>query len=176
MMNDNRKGLGAIWAVLIVAMLLLSFPSLISCSSIDCPVQNRVYTTYGLLKSDGTTDTLKVDTLSITTKRADDTDTLLLNRAIGITNFELNISYTQPEDVFYFTLLDTLGNTYRDTVCVQKENYPHFESVDCQAAYFHQLTDVRSTHHAIDSIVINYPTVNYDETHEHFHVYFKARY
>lgn len=176
MMNDNRKGLGAIWAVLIVAMLLLSFPSLISCSSIDCPVQNRVYTTYSLLKSDGTTDTLKVDTLSITTKRADDTDTLLLNRAIGITNFELNISYTQPEDVFYFTLLDTLGNTYRDTVCVQKENYPHFESVDCQAAYFHQLTDVRSTHHAIDSIVINYPTVNYDETHEHFHVYFKARY
>ena len=176
MMNDNRKGLGAIWAVLIVAMLLLSFPSLISCSSIDCPVQNRVYTTYGLLKSDGTTDTLKVDTLSITTKRADDTDTLLLNRAVGITNFELNISYTQPEDVFYFTLLDTLGNTYRDTICVQKENYPHFESVDCQAAYFHQLTDVRSTHHAIDSIVINYPTVNYDETHEHFHVYFKARY
>ena len=175
-MNDNRKGLGAIWAVLIVAMLLLSFPSLISCSSIDCPVQNRVYTTYGLLKSDGTTDTLKVDTLSITTKRADDTDTLLLNRAIGITNFELNISYTQPEDVFYFTLLDTLGNTYRDTICVQKENYPHFESVDCQAAYFHHLTDVRSTHHAIDSIVINYPTVNYDETHEHFHVYFKARY
>lgn len=176
MMNDNRKGLGAIWAVLIVAMLLLSFPSLISCSSIDCPVQNRVYTTYGLLKSDGTTDTLKVDTLSITTKRADDTDTLLLNRAVGITNFELNISYTQPEDVFYFTLLDTLGNTYRDTICVQKENYPHFESVDCQAAYFHHLTDVRSTHHAIDSIVINYPTVNYDETHEHFHVYFKARY
>ena len=176
MMNDNRKGLGAIWAVLIVAMLLLSFPSLISCSSIDCPVQNRVYTTYGLLKSDGTTDTLKVDTLSITTKRADDTDTLLLNRAIGITNFELNISYTQPEDVFYFTLLDTLGNTFRDTICVQKENYPHFESVDCQAAYFHHLTDVRSTHHAIDSIVINYPTVNYDETHEHFHVYFKARY
>lgn len=176
MMNDNRKGLGAIWAVLIVAMLLLSFPSLISCSSIDCPVQNRVYTTYGLLKSDGTTDTLKVDTLSITTKRADDTDTLLLNRAVGITNFELNISYTQPEDVFYFTLLDTLGNTYRDTICVQKENYPHFESVDCQAAYFHHLMDVRSTHHAIDSIVINYPTVNYDETHEHFHVYFKARY
>ena len=176
MMNDNKKGLGAIWAVLIVAMLLLSFPSLISCSSIDCPVQNRVYTTYGLLKSDGTTDTLKVDTLSITTKRADDTDTLLLNRAVGITNFELNISYTQPEDVFYFTLLDTLGNTYRDTICVQKENYPHFESVDCQATYFHQLTDVRSTHNAIDSIVINYPTVNYDETHEHFHVYFKARY
>ena len=176
MMNDNKKGLGVIWAVLIVAMLLLSFPSLISCSSIDCPVQNRVYTTYGLLKADGTTDTLKVDTLSIATKRADDTDTLLLNRAVGITNFELNISYTQPEDVFYFTLLDTLGNTYRDTICVQKENYPHFESVDCQAAYFHHLTDVRSTHHAIDSIVINYPTVNYDETHEHFHVYFKARY
>ena len=131
---------------------------------------------YNLLKADGTTDTLKVDTLFISTKRTDGTDTLLLNRAVGITNFELNISYTQPEDVFYYTLLDTLGNTYRDTVYVQKEDYPRFESVDCQAAYFHRLTGIRSTHNVIDSIVINNSTVNYDATNEHFHVYFKARY
>ena len=172
----NGKGLRVVWTVLAMTFLMLHFSSLISCSSIDCPVQNKVYTVYNLLKANGTTDTLKVDTLSITTKRADDTDTILLNRAVGITTFDLNISYTQPEDVFYFTLCDTLGNTYRDTVYVQKEDFPHFESVDCQAAYFHQLTGVHSTHYAIDSIVINHPTVNYDATNEHFHVYFKARY
>ena len=147
-----------------------------ACTSIDCPVENRVYTVYNLLKSDGTTDTLKVDTLTIISKRADGTDSTLLNRATGITTFDMNISYTQPEDVFYYTLLDTLGNTYHDTVYIKKEDYPHFESVDCQATYFHKLTDVRTTHHIIDSIVINHSTVNYDATNEHFHIYFKARY
>lgn len=174
--KTNGKGLKTMWTVLMAAALILHFAGLLSCSSIDCPVQNKVYTVYDLLKADGTTDTLKVDTLSIITKRVDDTDTTLLNRAVGITTFDLNISYTQPEDVFYFTLLDTLGNVYHDTVYVQKEDYPHFESVDCQAAYFHQLTGVRSTHNVIDSIVINNSTVNYDATNEHFHVYLKARY
>lgn len=147
-----------------------------ACTSIDCPVQNRIYTVYNLLKADGTTDTLKVDTLTIKTKRADKSDTTLLNRATGITTFELDISYTLPEDTLYVTLLDTLGHTYRDTIYVKKENYPHFESVDCQAAFFHQLTGIRTTHHIIDSIMINNPNVNYDATNEHFHLYFKARY
>ena len=147
-----------------------------ACTSIDCPVQNKVYTVYSLKKANGTTDTLKVDTLTITIKRADGTDSTLLNRATGISTFDLNISYTQPEDVFYYTLLDTLGNTYHDTIYIKKEDEPHFESVDCQATYFHRLTDVRFTQHIIDSVVINHSTVNYDTSNEHFHVYFKARY
>lgn len=147
-----------------------------ACTSIDCPVQNTVYTVYNMMKADGTTDTLKFDTLSIISRRSDMTDTTLLNRATGITTFDLSISYTLQEDTLCFILLDTLGNTYRDTVYIKKENYPHFESVDCQAAFFHHLTDVRCTHHIIDSIVINHSTVNYDATNEHFHIYFKARY
>lgn len=164
------------WGMLMGVFLMIHLSLFLSCTSIDCPVQNNVYTVYNLLKSNGTTDTLKVDTLTITTKRADGTDTTLLNRAVGITTFDMNISYTQPEDVFYYTLLDTLGNTYRDTIYVKKDDYPHFESVDCQATYFHLLTDVRTTHHIIDSIVINHATVNYDATNEHFHIYLKARY
>ena len=159
----------------IVAFFLVLL-GIAACTSIDCPVQNRVYTVYNLQKADGSKDTLTVDTLTITTKRADDTDTTLLNKATGVASFELNISYTQPEDVFYFTLLDTLGNKYQDTIRIKKEDYPHFESVDCQASYFHKLTAVSTTRHIIDSVVINNSTVNYDATNEHFHIYFKARY
>lgn len=159
--------------IIVFALILMAVGA---CTSIDCPVQNKVYTVYSLKKADGTTDTLKVDTLTITIKRANGTDSILQNSATGITTFDLNISYTQPEDVFYYTLLDTLGNTYHDTVYVKKEDEPHFESVDCQATYFHRLTEVRSTHHIIDSVVINHSTVNYDTTKEHFHIYFKARY
>lgn len=147
-----------------------------ACTSIDCPVQNSVYAVYGLLKANGTTDTLTVDSLSVTTLRANQTVDTLLDRITGKSTFDIPISYTQPEDTLFFTLLDTLGNSYRDTVYLKKDNYPHFESVDCQASYFHRLTDVRSTHHIIDSIVINNPTVNYEATSEHFYLYLKARY
>ncbi len=149
---------------------------MVACTSIDCPVQNRVYTLYTLEKANGDDDTLKVDTLFITTERADGTDSLLLNGVTGISSFELPISYTQPEDVFCVTLCDTLGNIYEDTIWVKKDNFPHFESVDCQATYFHQLTGVRYTENIIDSVVIDNSTVNYDASNEHFHIYFKDRY
>lgn len=159
-------------------IILFVFTAIVigACTSIDCPVQNSVYTVYGLLKANGTTDTLKVDTLSVTTLRANQTVDTLLDRITGKSTFDIPISYTQPEDTLFFTLLDTLGNSYRDTVYLKKNNYPHFESVDCQASYFHRLTNVRSTHHIIDSIVINNPTVNYEATSEHFYLYLKARY
>jgi hypothetical protein len=159
-------------------IILFVFTAIVigACTSIDCPVQNSVYTVYGLLKANGTTDTLTVDSLSVTTLRANQTVDTLLDRITGKSTFDIPISYTQPEDTLFFTLLDTLGNSYRDTVYLKKDNYPHFESVDCQASYFHRLTDVRSTHHIIDSIVINNPTVNYEATSEHFYLYLKARY
>ena len=74
------------------------------------------------------------------------------------------------------TLLDTMGNTYRDTIWVEKSNQPHFESVDCQISYFHTILSVKSTHHIIDSLSINNSQVNYDASKEHFHLYLKDRY
>ena len=64
---------------------------------------------------------------------------------------------------------------YVDTVRIKKENFAHFESVDCQAAYFHEITSVMTTHNIIDSIVIKNPNVNYDATTAHFNLYFKAQ-
>ena len=147
-----------------------------ACTQIDCPVENRVYTLYDLLKEDGTTDTLNVDTLYISTKKEDGTLDTLVRQAVGITYYELAISYDRPQDEFYYALHDTLGNVYKDTVRVSKEDTPHFESVDCQPTFFHKITDVTTTHHIIEDIEINNPTVNYNATEEHFHIYFKARY
>ena len=67
-----------------------------------------------------------------------------------------------------------LGCIGINTICIKKENYPHFESVDCQAAYFHKITAVSSTQHIIESIHLNNPDVNYD-TNENIHLYLKAR-
>ena len=156
-------------------VVFLFVATLVACTQIDCPVQNLVYTNYALKKADGSTDTLKTDTLWIITRRADGTDTLLLNALCGstATKFSLPISYTQPEDVFITLLTDTAGYAYIDTILIKKENYPHFESVDCQASYFHEVTAVSTTHNAFDSIAIHHSSVNYDTSNDHFYLYVK---
>ena len=156
-------------------VVILAIAALTACTSIDCPVENLVFTRYAFLKADGKLDTLKTDSLWIKTRRVDSTDTLLLNCLCGeeATDFALQISHTQPEDVFVTLLIDSVGNGYLDTIRVKKENYPHFESVDCQAAYFHKITDVSITHHAFDSIIIHHSNVNYEKTNVHFYLYRK---
>ncbi len=145
-----------------------------ACSGVECPLDSLVYTQYQLLKADGQADTLR-DTLTITTIQMDGNDTVLINRTVNAMEFSLPISYTNPEDVFYFYVADTLGNTTRDQVIVSKENKAHFESINCAPAYFHTLTSVTYTNNSIDSIVIINPEVNYDITLKHFSIYFKHR-
>ena len=156
--------------------MCLTVIAVAACTSIDCPVQNTVYTVYSLNKADGTADTLGVDTMWLWTQRADGKDTLLVNRLCGTsaTGFNLPISYTQPEDVICLALDDTTS-FYIDTIRIKKENIPHFESVDCQASYFHIITNVSVTHHIVDSIVISNPNVNYDSNTTHLKLYLKAR-
>ena len=166
-----------------------------SCSSIDCPMNNTVYTKYGLYKSDGTVDTLK-DTLTVVTKqRIGDQDPVALNRSVNTTSMDIPISYQGDEDVLYFLRsfpyryettvineegieVDTILNLtlyVTDTVTVVKTNRKHFESIDCTPSFFHTISNVKYTRNGIDSIVINNPEVNYDASKEHFRVYFKSR-
>jgi hypothetical protein len=129
------------------------------------------------MKHDGTPDTLIIDSLYIWTKRIDGTDTLLINGLCdkSASSFSLHISHIQPEDVFFTLLCDTAGNQWADTFRIKKIDRPHFESVDCQAAYFHELQATATTHHIIDSITIHHPYVDYDVTNTHLYFYFKSR-
>ena len=167
----------------------------LSCSSIDCPMNNTVSTKYALYKSDGTADTLR-DTLTvITLQRIADHDPVALNRSVNTTTMDIPISYQSDEDVLYFvrsfpylyettvineegievdTILE-LAAYVTDTVTVVKTNRKHFESIDCAPSFFHTIRNVIYTRNAIDSIVINNPEVNYDPSKEHFRVYFKSR-
>lgn len=151
----------------LVAVLLVS-----ACSTIDCPVQNTVYTVYNLYTSDQRVDTLR-DTMYVYAHRRDGSDTLLFNSGIGLTAFSLPISYSHPEDTIFFLTMKDRAVATVDTVFIKKEDIPHFESVDCSASFFHRLTAVRSTHYAIDSIVISKNFVDYDATSPHFHLYLK---
>lgn len=154
---QSLRPLGAV--VLLLAGVLLA-----ACSSVDCPLNNTVYTNYKLM---GTVTTLP-DTLTITTTRTDGYDSVLINRQVNTDSFSLPMSYGRAADTLYIHV-----NALVDTLRIEKTNTPHFESVDCGVAYFHTITGVQYTRHAIDSIVINHKDVNYDATHQHFHIYFK---
>ena len=154
------------WLALIAVVLL------VSCSSIDCPVNNVVDTRYRFYSTAG--DSLKLmDTLSVTSTRKDGTDSLILNKLSEKYSFSLPISYSHPEDVLVFQFKKG-SSIVADTVWVKKDDYPHFESVDCNAVFFHTLTAVRNTTNLIDSVVIKNPSVNYDNTTVHFYIYPKV--
>lgn len=146
---------------------------LAACSSIDCPLNNRVYARYRLA---GTVTHL-ADTMTISTNRSDDgSDTVLINMQAPTDSFSLPVSYHAGTDIFYIELRDTAGQHYTDTLEIEKTNEPHFESVDCSANYFHTLTAVTCTHNAVDSVRIINNKVDYDNSKTHFLIYFRPHY
>jgi hypothetical protein len=82
------------------------------------------------------------------------------------------VSYQSPVDTLVF---ETIRLAAIDTVWLEKQDIPHFESVDCSALFFHNITAVRSTHIGIDTIIITNPTVDYDPSNPHLYIRFKAR-
>lgn len=163
---------------------LLALLVLVACSSVDCPVQNTVYTSYRVYDSDGRPDTLRY-VMNVFTERAasaDSTDSLnydgyvdslLLSSASRLMEFQLPISYQRAEDTLRFEFLAADSTWICDTVYIAKTNQAHFESVDCQMSFFHDITGVRHTHNVIERIDINRPSVNYDPEPEQFHIVFK---
>lgn len=143
-----------------------------ACSTIDCPLNNRVYATFKLA---GSVTTL-TDSLTVSTTRAatDGGDTILVNRSTATDSLSLPLSYSHDKDTYFFSLAKADTNiVVTDTVVVAKTNTPHFESVDCSPNFFHTITDVSYTRHAIDSIVINNSNVTYNDQQSHFLLYLK---
>lgn len=145
--------------------------AMVGCTSLDCPLNNTTYTKYRLM---GNVTTLN-DTMTISTTKTEGTDSVLINKDVKVDSFILPMSYHQPEDVFYFEIRNQENQVYKDTVTVKKEDFSHFESVDCNPAFFHTITEVKTTHNLIDSIVINNKDVNYDASKAHFYIYFGTR-
>lgn len=146
--------------------------ALSACSSINCPLNNRVVTVYRLAG-----DVVPLaDVLTISTTRTDGIDSVLINQVTNVDSFILPVSYNRPQDVLYFERINTRVGSLIDTVVIEKQDFPHFESIDCNPAYFHVIKRVRHTHLGIDSIVINQENVNYDASKPHLLVYFKNFY
>ena len=158
----------------IIKLFLISFFLIleISCSSTDCPLNNVVRAYYTIYSSSTREKQTITDTLSITAA-----DSVVLNKAINISSFNLPMSYGLSEDTLYFKFASSKASA-TDTVFIAHTNIPHFVSLDCGTAIFHKITGIHWTKRtptenlpiAIDSIFVSKSDVNYDQT-ENFKVY-----
>ena len=159
----------------IVGILVLLTALMAGCTSIDCPLYHTADYHIEIIGSDMNPEGIGTDTLWVFTRRADGQDTLLQNALTGVGGFDLPASYMQPEDTFHIIRTDTTkahkGLYFITSFYIKKDNYPHFESVDCQANFFHTITGVRYESTSIDSIVITNPSVTYDQSTEHLYIY-----
>lgn len=142
---------------------------LMACSSVDCQMGSKITANYELA-GDITTLT---DTLTVYTTRADESDTILLNRLTSASTFSLPVSYSNPADTLCFLFTSETGAAI-DTVIVSKIDQPIFKSLDCTPMFTHIVTQVEHTSHVIDSIVINNRNIAYGNDQSHFLVYLKS--
>ncbi len=154
-------------SLLFVAAALLLGGATTSCKEIECPLDNVVAMTVGLYASETSSALTLADTLTVT---AAGTDSVLLNRAFGLSSFLLPVSHGAAADTLLFRFSNEKGQVATDSVIVSHTNEPHFESVDCPSAMFHTLLSVRWTSHplsqlplTVDSVAITRSNVNYDD-------------
>jgi len=150
---------------------------LCACSNIDCPLDNIVVMTCNLYSTEDDTTYTMTDTLTIT---AAGTDSVLLNRAQGITSFALPVSYNRAADTLLLHFSDANGRRAVDSLIYTHSNFSHFENLDCPASIFHNIGQVRWTSHAlgvfpltIDSVAIIRGLIDYDDV-ENLRIYLRS--
>lgn len=164
------------WAGRLCALVLL-LAAVASCKEIDCPLDNVVGLTVGLYHAEDNTALTLSDTLTV---KAAGTDSVLLNRALGISSFILPVRQGAEADTLLLCFSNYRGQEATDTLFVHHTNEPHFESVDCPPAMFHTIVSVGWTSHplaelplTIDSVAVARKNVNYDDV-ENIKVFLRA--
>ena len=131
---------------------------LAACSGEDCPINNTVAGKMVFYNRLG--DPVAINgVLSVSVVRPQG-DSIVLNRKSNAAEVTFPLSYTHETDTLIF---DYNGGMAYDTLYVSHTNIPTLVSVACGTTMFHTLTKIRSTHHAIDTLIIKSPEVNYDE-------------
>lgn len=152
---------------------VLAIPLMVACSSVDCALEKKVECKYEFRNAAGEPVQLN-GALTVTTvdKASGTKEVTLLNKQEKVSQLSLPMSYSGDEDRLYFTYSDsTIALQITEQVVIRKTNEPVFEGVDCNPRFNHVIESVTTSHHFIDSIVINNKTVDNDPTKVHLHVY-----
>ena len=149
-----------------------------SCDNFSCPLNNSVESVYAFYAAErddaGELITGRAVSIGDTlTVRAIDIDSVIANKLINASGMKLPMSYYNETDVLELLFTDTQNRTGRDTLWITKHNQHHWDDPSCAVHIWHTITDLRSTHNLIDTVVVNNPEVNYDGL-ENIQIYFRT--
>ena len=151
--------------------------ALSACTNIDCPLDNIVVMTSGLYHAEDGSSLKLNSELTITSA---DGEHVLLNKLQDISSFELPLRHGVGTDTLLFNFSNLEGQFAVDSLFLTYTDQPHFESVDCPAALFHTLKEVRWSSHSLaempltfDKVEIVRSIVNYDDV-ENLKIYLRS--
>lgn len=142
-----------------------------SCTSIDCSVNSTVLCSYRFMNANGDSVALNYPLSVVSAHSISGNDTVLINQQEKASAFRIPMSYALDADELRFILNMDAEVKLTDYVVVSKTNEPVFESVECSPRYNHTITDVKTTHNFIDSIVVKNNKVSNDPTKINILVY-----
>lgn len=161
--KHNPRAARTAWIGLVLVATLLAA----ACSNIDCPLDNVVRMQCNLYSADTKSSYTLTDELTVTPAGL---DTVLLNKASGVSEFLLPLKEGGERDTLLLHFANENGQEAVDTLFIDHTLQPHFESLDCPASVFHTITSVRATSHdvtemplTVDSVSLVRSTVNYDD-------------
>lgn len=147
--------------------VIFLFVAFAGCTNIDCPLDNVVMMQCNLYESETSEELTLEDTLTV---QPAGRDTILLNKATGVSSFLLPLKEGENKDTLLLQFSNADDQTATDTLFVTHERQTHFESIDCPASVFHNITEVRATSHSlselpltVDSVQLIRSIVNYDD-------------
>ena len=150
---------------------------LVSCTEVECPLDSVVVMTCGLYDADTKAELSLQPTLTV---KPSGKDTVLLNAAQNIHDFVLPLKFGENADTMLLCFTDEWELSRVDTLVLNHENMPHFESVECPATVFHKLTSVAwmtdkngACDIEIDSVAIVRNLVDYNDV-ENIQIYLRS--
>ena len=142
-------------------VMLLAMVGVVACSSEDCPINNTVrgkmvfYNEYG--------DAVSINAILSVSVMRPQGDSVVLNKKTMATDVTFPLSYVNETDTFIYCYDFNGVHFLYDTLYISHTNTPTLVSVDCGTAMFHTITEARSTHTLIDTLIIKSHEINYDE-------------
>lgn len=128
-----------------------------ACSGEDCAINNTVQGKMAFYNLQGDPVSY-TGALTVSVVRPQG-DSVVLNQMVNASEVLFPLSYTHTTDTFVFAY----GDGMCDSLYISHANIPTLVSIDCGTAMYHTITAVGSTHHWIDTLILNASEVNYDE-------------
>ena len=116
----------------------------------DCSMTTRAMLQCNIYSIDPETGVAYKDTLDSLTITAYGTDSIILNNQKEVINLSLPLRYTTDSTVLVFHY----DRRYKDTLTIHQENTPYFISMDCGYQMKQSVTNIRCSHHRLDSVYI----------------------